>query len=305
MKYLIIGAGGTGGVVGAYMSKALKDVTLIARGAHLNAIRNNGLKLEKVWDKNQEIINVNACTMDEYNEKPDVILVCVKGYSLNETIPFIQRIADENTVVIPILNIYKTGEKLQEKLSKPLVTDGCIYVSANIKEPGVILQHGKILRVVYGVREASEYRPVLKEIEKDLRESQIEGILSDDIRRDALTKFSYVSPMGAAALYCDAVAKDFQREGPQREMFKNMIREVESLGLAMGITFEEDLVERNLKILGNLAPDTTTSMQRDVLEGKQSEMDGLIFQVVRMGKEYGVPVPEYSKVAKKYGFELI
>ena len=66
----------------------------------------------------------------------------------------------------------------------------------------------------------------------------------------------------------------------------------------MGITFEEDLVERNLKILSNLPEEATTSMQRDVMEGKQSEIDGLVYEVVRMGEEYHVPVPAYKKVAE-------
>lgn len=223
MKYLIIGAGGTGGVVGYYMTKAGKDVTLIARGAHLKQMQTKGLILEKMWDQSTETITVKASDMGHYTEQPDVILVCVKGYSLADTIPFIQKVAKKDTVVIPILNIYGTGAKMQKELSELLVTDGCIYVSANIKEPGVLLQHGKILKVVFGVREKEEYRPVLKEIEKDLCDSSIYGVLSENIRRDALEKFSYVSPIGAAGLYYHATARDFQKEGEQRETFKAMI----------------------------------------------------------------------------------
>ena len=188
MKYLIVGAGGTGGVVGYYMTKAGKNVTLIARGAHLKQMQTKGLTLEKMWDQSTETIPVKASDMEHYTEQPDVILVCVKGYSLEDTIPFIQKVAKKDTVVIPILNIYGTGAKMQKKLPELLVTDGCIYVSANIKEPGVLLQHGKILKVVFGVREKEEYRPVLKEIEKDLCDSSIYGILSENIRRDALEK---------------------------------------------------------------------------------------------------------------------
>ena len=105
MKYLIIGAGGTGGVVGYYMTKAGKDVTLIARGAHLKQMQTKGLILEKMWDQSTETITVKASDMGHYTEQPDVILVCVKGYSLADTIPFIQKVAKKDTVVIPILNI--------------------------------------------------------------------------------------------------------------------------------------------------------------------------------------------------------
>lgn len=153
MQYAIIGAGGTGGVMGYFMTKAGKDVTLIARGRHLEAMKEHGLTLERLWDPNPETIAVKATDMEHYKEQPDVILVCVKGYSLEDTVPFIRRVAKTDTIVIPILNIYGTGAKLQKELPELLVTDGCIYVSANIKEPGVLLQHGKILRIVFGVRE--------------------------------------------------------------------------------------------------------------------------------------------------------
>lgn len=301
MKYAIIGAGGTGGILGFYMSKAGKDVTLIARGRHLEAMREKGLAVEKMWDQTTECIPVKATDMEHYSEQPDVILVCVKGYSLEDTIPFIQRVAKPSTIVIPVLNIYGTGAKMQEQLPGLLVTDGCIYVSANIKEPGVLIQHGKILRVVYGVREvhSEDVMDCLKEIKRDFDDNRIDGVLSANIRRDALEKFSYVSPIGAAGLYFHATAADFQREGEQREAFKTMIREIAALAEAMGVPFERDMVEVNLKILSTLAPEATTSMQRDVMEGKSSEIDGLVYEVVRMGEKYHVPVPMYRKVAEK------
>lgn len=310
MKYAIIGAGGTGGILGFYMTKADRDVTLIARGRHMAAMQEKGLAVEKMWDGTTEIIPVKAMDMEHYDEQPDVVLVCVKGYSLEDTIPFIQRVAKPSTIVIPVLNIYGTGAKMQEQLPKLLVTDGCIYVSANIKEPGVLIQHGRILRVVYGVRNMStqkvnikraheEMLDALKNIKKDFDDSGIDGVLSENIQRDALEKFSYVSPIGAAGLYYHATAADFQREGKQREAFKTMIREIAALAEAMGVPFERDMVEVNLKILSSLAPEATTSMQRDVMEGKDSEIDGLVYEVVRMGERYHVPVPMYAKVAEK------
>lgn len=316
MKYIIIGAGGTGGILGFYMTKAGKDVTLIARNAHLETMQKQGLSVEKMWTNETETIPVGAESMESYEakgEKADVILVCVKKYSLDSCIPFIQNISHKNTIVVPVLNVYGTGAYLQEKLPKVLVTDGCIYVSANIKQAGVLLQHGEILRVFFGVREKEDLKKLngqlngeykaerlLKKIAQDFKDSGIDGILSDNIKRDALTKFSYVSPIGTAGLYLHAVAGDFQREGEARELFKTLIREIVTLANAMGITFEEDLVERNLKILSNLPEEATTSMQRDVIEGKQSEIDGLVYEVVRMAKKYGVEVPAYERAAEKF-----
>ncbi|HJH97187.1 MAG: ketopantoate reductase family protein [Anaerobutyricum hallii] len=316
MKYIIIGAGGTGGILGFYMTKAGKDVTLIARNAHLEAMKKQGLSVQKMWTNETETIPVSAESMESYEakgEKADVILVCVKKYSLDSCIPFIQNISHKNTIVVPVLNVYGTGAYLQEKLPELLVTDGCIYVSANIKQPGVLLQHGEILRVFFGVREKEDLKKLngqsdgeykaerlLKKIAQDFKDSGIDGILSDNIKRDALTKFSYVSPIGTAGLYLHAVAGDFQREGEARELFKTLIREIVTLANAMGITFEEDLVERNLKILSNLPEEATTSMQRDVMEGKQSEIDGLVYEVVRMAEKYGAEVPAYRRTAEKF-----
>ena len=201
MKYVVIGAGGTGGAIGGFMSKAGKDVTLIARGEHLKQMQENGLKFETL--EGNYTVPVKACTMNEYQDIADVVFVCVKGYSLDDTIPFLEKITDEHTVVIPILNIYGTGQKLQEKLPKTFVTDGCIYIAAEIKCPGTILMSGKIFRVVYGLRKdtpadiSKKVMPILEQVEKDLADSGITPLLSDFIEKDALQKFSFVSPMAA------------------------------------------------------------------------------------------------------------
>lgn len=297
MKYLIIGAGGTGGCIGAYMTEAGKDVTLIARGAHLAAIQADGLRMETTKKGNYTVKSVKAADMEHYGERPDVVFVCVKGYSLKETVPFIRRAAGPETVVIPILNIYGTGGRLQEQMPELLVTDGCIYIAAEIKEPGCLWQNGDIFRVVFGVRKPSEYRAVLAEVKKDLDDSGITGILSDNIQRDALQKFSYVSPAATCGQYYDVMAGEMQKPGKVRDTFAALIAEIDALAAAMGIHFETDIVQTNLNILDSLTPEASTSMQRDVKKGKASEMDGLIFEVVRMGRKYGVKLPVYEKIA--------
>ncbi len=296
MKYLIIGAGGTGGTLGAYLARAGKDVSFIARGRHLQAMQDKGLRVIRPNDE-FTISPVQAFDMEHYTDQPDVIFVCVKGYSLQDTVPFIKRVAKPNTIVIPILNIYGTGGRLQKELPELLVTDGCIYVAAQIKEPGCILMKGMILRVIFGVRESAEYRSELTQIETDLKESDVLGVLSDNIRRDALLKFSYVSAQGACGLYYDTAAGNIQKEGAERDCFKELVHEIDVLAGAMDIHFEEDIVQRNLKILDDLDSSMTTSMQRDIASGRDSEIDGLIYSVVELGTEYGVSLPMYEKIA--------
>ena len=299
MKYLVIGAGGTGGSIGAYMTEAGKDVTLIARGEHLKRMQEHGLKMETTKKGNYTVSPIKATDMAHYDEQPDIIFVCVKGYSLEETIPFIKRIAKETTIVIPILNIYGTGGRMQEKLPDILVTDGCIYIAAQIKEPGTIWQNGEIFRIVYGTRKPEEMRPELFKVAEDLKDSGIEGVLSENIRRDALQKFAYVSPMAACGLYYHVAACDVQKTGEPRDTFVKLMKEVDALAVAMGVPFLVDIVTTNLQILDALDPEASTSMQRDIYAGKPSEIDGLIYEVVRMGEQYGVPVPTYQMIAQK------
>lgn len=308
MQYTIIGAGGTGGTLAAYLTAGGADITLIARGRHLTAIQESGLTVDRTWltPETDEFftVPVKAMTAEDCQagcaaRKPDVVFVCVKSYSLDSVLPILENITDSHTVVIPILNVYGTGAKLQARLPGCLATDGCIYVSAGIQSPGRLFQTGSILRVVYGVRKAAEFRPELSAIRDELNGCGITAVLSDNIRRDALEKFSYVSPIGVAGLYYGAKAGDFQREGKERELFKAMIREVSALAGAMGIELDKNLVDKNLKILSALSPDSTTSMQRDVVEGRPSELDGLLFEVLRMAEEHGADLPNYRMAAEK------
>lgn len=299
MKYLVIGAGGTGGSIGAYMTEAGKDVTLIARGEHLKKMQQQGLRMETTAKGDYTVYPIQVRDMGHYEEQPDVIFVCVKGYSLQEVVPFIRRVAKESTIVIPILNIYGTGGKLQEQLPELLVTDGCIYIAGEVKEPGTILLKGNIFRIVFGVRNPEELRPELFQIAKDLQESGIDGVLSDNIRRDALQKFAYVSPMAACGLYYHVSAWEIQKTGEPRDTFVKLMKEVDALAVAMEVPFLVDIVTTNLQILDALTPEASTSMQRDIYAGKSSEIDGLIYEVVRMGQQYGVPTPVYEMVAKK------
>ena len=303
MKYVVIGAGGTGGAIGGFLAKAGKDVTLIARGAHLQKMLEDGLHFETV--DGEFTVPVRACTMDDYQGTTDIIFVCVKGYSLDETIPFIERIAGPDTIVIPILNIYGTGGKLQEKLPAIPGTDGCIYIAAEIKEPGTILMSGKIFRVVYGLRKGTsdeirwKVTPALKAVRDDLAEAGITPLFSENIERDALQKFSFVSPMAAIGAAYDLPAGAVQVPGELQDTFVAMVQEIKALSDALDASLPEDIVEINMNIMQGLVPTATASMHRDIRAGKQSELDGLVFEVVRMGTKYDVPVPTYERIAEK------
>ena len=300
MNYLIYGAGGTGGCLAAFLAQGGKDVSLIARGKHLEAIQRHGLVLET--GHGTFAVPVEAREQEQVTEKPDVIFLCVKGYSLEGTLPTLRRLCDGHTIVIPLLNLYGTGGRLQPELAPALVTDGCIYIAAEIKAPGTIHMSGDIFRVVFGPRDWGEFRPELEQVRQDLCDCGIQGELSRDIQRDALLKFSVVSPMAACGIYHNMKVAGMQVPGQPREDFKELVAEIGALAAAMGHPFPEDPVARSLAIQDALDPDASTSLKRDLDAGRPSEVDGLIFQVVRLGRKYGVPTPMYDKVAAKLGY---
>lgn len=132
-----------------------------------------------------------------------------------------------------------------------------------------------------------------------MREGGIDAYYTGNIQREALKKFSYVSPIGAAGMYFNATAGDFQKAGEPRMWFIEMIREVMALAKAMGYPLQEDLVEVNLGILDTLPPEATTSMQRDYMRHRPCEAEGLINDVVKLAHQYDVSVPCYEEVMKK------
>ena len=295
-KYLIVGTGGTGGPIGAYLASAGKDVTFIARGDNLDAIKKRGLRVIRPNDE-FTLTHLKVSDLGSYCVQPDVIFVCVKSFSLEAIIPDLQRISGRGTIIIPILNVFGTGGMLQKFFPDTLVTDGCVYVAAKIKEPGCIQMYGDIMQVIFGVRDKAGYRNELKEIEADLNESGIVGILSDNIARDALLKFSYVSPQGACGLYYDVPAGEIQKPGEIRDCFAGLVHEIDTIADAMDIHFAEDIVKRNIDILDTLVPTATTSLQRDIAAGHESEIDGLIYEVIRLADKYSIEAPIYRKIA--------
>ncbi len=299
MKFVVLGAGGVGGIVGGYLALSGNEVTFIARGAHLDAIKQKGLILRTAHRGDLAIPTVKACGIDEYQGKPDVIFVCFKYYSIPAAIDFVKRNAGERTLVIPLLNVFGTGEVMQREIPKVTVLDGCVYIYGMVESPGVVAQPAPILRIFYGYRPGQERRltDIAEELEGVLVQSEIEGHFTEYIRREALQKFSYVSPLGAAGLYYDAVSGDFMHDGEPRKLFVGLIEEIEALGNGMGIQFEKSLSEVNLKLMESFTSDLKTSMQRDVAGGGLSEFDGLVHRVTRLGAEYGVPTPLYDKIS--------
>ena len=308
LKYLIAGTGGVGGSIAAFLSLSGKEVTCIARGEHLAAIRGNGLQLHSDL-KGEHTLKIPAYTAEEYTTlasastdyQADVIFVCVKGYSVDSITELIKRASHERTVVIPILNVYGTGPRIQRLVPGVTVLDGCIYIVGFVSGRGEITQMGKIFRLVYGAhRNTIVSRETLETVQRDLQESGIKAEISDDIKRDTFVKWSFISAMAVTGAYYDVPMGEVQKPGEVRDTFIGLSQESAALGRKLGIEFKEDIVQYNLKVIDKLAPESTASMQKDMAKGHQSEIQGLLFDMIAAAEEQGVEVPTYRMVAKKF-----
>ena len=268
MKYLIAGTGGVGGSIAGFLSLAGKDVTCIARGAHLQAIQKDGLKLKSDL-KGEHTLVIPTMNAEEFNGKADVIFVCVKGYSVDSITELIKRASHEKTVVIPILNVYGTGPRIQHLVPGVTVLDGCIYIVGFVSGTGEITQMGKIFRLVYGAHKGTQVAPgIMEAIQKDLQESGIKAEISPDINRDTFVN--------------------------------GLSTESAALGRKLGVEFSEDPVSYNLKVIDKLDPDSTASMQKDLARGHESEIQGLLFDMIAAAEEQGIDIPTYRMVAEKF-----
>ena len=300
MNYLIAGTGGVGGSIAAFLALAGKDVTCIARGEHLAAIREHGLQLHSDL-KGEHTLHIPACTAEEYQGKADVIFVCVKGYSINSITDLIRRAAKPETVVIPILNVYGTGPRIQRLVPGVTVLDGCIYIVGFVSGKGEITQMGKIFRLVYGAHRGTPVsRETLEAVQHDLQESGIKAEISEDINRDTFVKWSFISAMAVTGAYYDVPMGEVQKPGEVRDTFTGLSRESAELGRRLGIDIPADLVEYNLKVIDSLDPHSTASMQKDMARGHESEVQGLLFDLIDVAEAHGVDIPTYRMVARKF-----
>lgn len=300
MKYLIAGTGGVGGSIAGFLSLAGKDVTCIARGAHLQAIQTDGLKLKSDL-KGEHTLRIPATTAEEFNGKADVIFVCVKGYSVDSIVELIQRAAHKDTVVIPILNVYGTGPRIQKLVPGVTVLDGCIYIVGFVSGTGETTQMGKIFRLVYGAHRGTIVKPrLLEAIQQDLQEAGIKVDLSPDINRDTFIKWSFISAMALTGAYYDVPMGEVQKPGKIRNTFIGLTTESAALGKKLGVEFPEDPVTYNLKVIDKLDPESTASMQKDLARGHESEIQGLLFDMIAAAEEQGIDIPTYRMVAEKF-----
>ena len=300
MKYLVVGTGGVGGSIAGFLALAGKDVTCIARGKHLDAMKRNGLHLKSDL-KGEHFLPVKAYTAEEFEGKADVIFVCVKGYSIDSIKEVLERASTPETLVIPILNVYGTGPRIGRLVPSVHVLDGCIYIVGFVSGEGEITQMGSIFRLVFGARpEQGISCEQLNQIAEELRACGIKVDVSDDINRDTFIKWAFISAMACTGAYHNVPMGEVQHEGEVRDTFIGLSQESAGIGRKLGVIFPEDPVTYNLKVIDKLDPHSTASMQKDLARGHESEIQGLLFDMIDLGERLGIDLPTYHKVALKF-----
>ncbi len=303
MKYLIIGTGGTGCSIGGFLALNNKDVTFISRGINLEHMKENGLKLISGIKGEVHLKNVNIMSHEEYTDKADVIFVCIKSYSIADIIPIIRKVSHENSIIIPIMNGYDIGSKISKQIDIGQVLDGCIYIATFIKTPGVVVQQGNIFRIVFGTKNGGHVDlNMANKIKNDLSDSGIEAIVSNEIGRDTFLKFTFVSACATCGAYYDIPVKEMQEESIYRETFKKLCEELKQIGNLLKLGINTDITDTNMKILDSLEPEVTSSLQKDMKKGRNTEIEGLIFDVVRIAENIDVSTPNYNKIAEHFGY---
>lgn len=335
LRYLIVGTGGVGGSIAAFLKLAGADVTCIARGQHLEAMNARGLVFHSDL-KGEHTLQIPAYTAEEYmrlvdekgkksaagqdgkspvleqgqeDYRPDVIIVCVKGYSLDSIAPLVSHVAKPDTVVLPILNVYGTGPRIQRLCPRVTVLDGCIYIVGFVSGVGEISQMGQIFRLVFGAHPGTEkaypggtaaLTARIGQVQADLSGAGIVTEISPDINRDTFVKWSFISAMALTGAYFDVPMGEVQKPGEVRDTFVGLTRESVALGEKLGIDFGKDMVAYNLKVIDSLEPQSTASMQKDLARGHQSEIQGLLFDMIAQAEAAGIDIPTYRMVEKKF-----
>ncbi|MBR0374666.1 MAG: 2-dehydropantoate 2-reductase [Mogibacterium sp.] len=310
MKYLVVGAGGTGGAMAAYLGKAGKDVTLIARGEHLAAMRENGLRLRLRTGDGETVAYIPAVrcmSAEEYaasGETPDVIWLCTKSYSVESIAPFLNRVAG-NAMIIPILNGVRISQFVRRYVHAGRIIDGSIYIAAQKDGAGGVLMKSPLFQVTFGAEKGFGPETITQEaaaeIAADLTEAGAQITVSDDIVRDTVHKLSFTSPTAAVGIYFHDTIGGMQVPGPMRDMAAAMTREVQALGEAMGAVYDIDLAEAMLQKADRMLPDANASLQRDVEAGRENEFETLIIEPVRIGATYGLEMPTFREAIRKIG----
>jgi 2-dehydropantoate 2-reductase len=291
MKIGIMGAGAVGAYYGALLVRAGHDVAFIARGKHLEAMQENGLRVKSYFG-DFHLPAVQA-TDDPAEVGPaDLILFTVKTYDAVSAAEAMLPMVGPQTSVVAMQNMDMSAQ-VGEIIGFEHILGSVTYVFSAVEAPGVISQTSNFHRIIFG-EFSNEPTPRAEAIRAVLERSGATIILSDDIQKELWSKLLVISPLGGVSSVVRVPAGDYRSVPETRNMLINAMKELESLARARGVNLDKDVVAQKMQFVDNLEPGAITSMQRDVLAGRRSEMEELVGMVCQMAEDAGISLPTYQ-----------
>jgi 2-dehydropantoate 2-reductase len=289
MRVAIMGPGGIGGPLGASLAQAGDDVTFIARGAHLDAIRQNGFRVEGARGT-IHIHPANATANPAEIGVGDRVLFCVKLWDVEAAGEAIRPIVGPETTVITLQNGIDAPERLAAVLGPRAVMGGVARFSGNIAAPGVIRQTVPMQRISFG-EPGGGPSPRGEQIHEHCVAAGFEGDLVADIALAMWEKFNFLVPIsGLSALTRLPVGP--LREDPETwALFETLLRETTAVGRARGLRLPPDIIETQLAMMRAVPPHNYASTATDLIRGKRLEVPWLTAKLVALGHEHGIPTP--------------
>jgi 2-dehydropantoate 2-reductase len=289
MKILIMGTGGVGGYYGGLLAQQGNEVTFIARGAHLYALRHEGLKVKSVHG-DFHVFPANA-TDDPANVGPvDLILFCVKTYNTDEAAQAIQPAVGLQTAVMSLQNGVDAAERIGHIVGAEHVIGGVTWLSSAVEAPGVIKQISQFRRIVFGELAGGRSERI-QSIFEVLNQIGITVEISEDIQKVLWTKLVFITAVSSIGSLTRLPMGDYRSVPETRNLLSNIMQEVERVARAQGVNLDDDVVPKWLEFVDNAAPHIKPSMQLDVESGHRTELESMIGVVGRKGRELGVPTP--------------
>lgn len=288
MKIAVLGAGGVGAYFGARLAQAGAEVHLLARGAHLRALVERGLRVRSV---NGDLdLRLPATDRIEDIGPVDYALVCVKSLETEALAAGMRPLLHEKTTVISLQNGVDNEEKLSQVLGPERIVGGVAFIMSTIAEPGTIEHVGPLARIVFGEMDGSRSERTERFLEL-CRQAQIDAEVSSDIRAVLWNKFAFICALAGMTATVRLPLGDIRETPETLEMAKNIMREVMAVAAAEGVTLPPDTLDKAIGIAMKMDPGIFSSLHYDMTHGKPMELEALHGTAIRLASKHAIPVP--------------
>lgn len=293
MRIAVFGAGGVGGYFGGRLAQAGHEVTFIARGRHLAAIREQGLRVASI--AGDFTVRPARATADPAEVGPvEVVLVATKAWQVSEAAQAIRSLVGPETVVITMQNGVESPAQLAAGLGPGPVLGGLCRIVSFITGPGQIKRAGGDAYLAFGELDNTQSERVKRVLAEFAKAQGIVVEVPPDIQVAMWTKFMSISAWSGMGAVTRSPVGVWRSLPGTRQMWQNALAEVLALAQARHIALSEAVIEQMTAYVDKLPPQATASMQRDIMEGRPSELESQSGAVVRLGREAGVETPTHA-----------